>query len=93
MNSADRHAEARRYFAAGLEAARRLRGIPTPFGTEPSDEADVAFALREIEATTSAARLENYRRMRSAPLEVRMAYKTPGRDTLEKLTGVSFQER
>ena len=79
-----------RFFAAGMEAARRLRGIPTPPDAGPFDEADVAFAMDAITGhkMTDRKQLDRYAEMRAAPAEVRETYKRPGRDTLEKLTGV-----
>lgn len=76
-----------RYLAAGLEAARRIRGIPTPAG-ELFDEADVQAALRAIAPMQDHGERQRLEEMRRQPAEVRAEYKRPGRDTLEKLTGV-----
>lgn len=82
-----------RFFAAGMEAARRLRGIPTPPNAGPFDEADVAFAMDAITGhqMTDRKQLDRYAAMKAAPLEEREKFKTPGRDTLEKLTGVRIR--
>ena len=76
-----------RYFAAGLEAARRMRGISTPAG-ELFDEADVQAALRAIAPMQDHGERQRLEEMRRQPADVRAEYKRPGRDTLEKLTGV-----
>lgn len=80
----------KRFFAAGMEAARRLRGISTPADAGPFDESDVAFAMDAITGHLMTDHRQNakYAEMRAAPLEVREQYKRPGRDTLERLTGV-----
>lgn len=76
-----------RHFAAGLEAARRMRGISTPAG-ELCDEADVQAAIRAIAPMQDHGERERLEEMRKQPADVREQYRRPGRDTLEKLTGV-----
>lgn len=81
--------DGRRFLLAGLEAARRMRGIPTPAGTPPSDEADVQAALRAIAERVDAKERDRLEAMRSAPAEVRAGYRTPGPDTLDRLRAAS----
>lgn len=87
LAASSRTVDNERHFAAGLEAARRIRGISTPAG-ELHDEADVQAALRAIAPMQDQKERDRLAEMRSQPDEVRNAYKRPGRDTLEKLTGV-----